>query len=78
MAGEGWDGAVFTLPGPDSARAAGAREDRSKGLQANTGLPEDLNSVENHWRILSFLEKVRVRRGGVGRRENGIKPGWRP
>lgn len=46
MGGEGWDGAAFMLPGPGSARAAGAREDRSKGLQANTGLPEDLNSVE--------------------------------
>lgn len=59
------------LPGPGSARAAGVREDRSKGL------PENLNSVENHWRILLFLEKVRVRRGGVGRGESGIiKPGW--
>lgn len=52
----------FTLPGPGSARAAGAREDRSKGLQANTGLLEDLNSVENHWRVLLFLEKVGIRR----------------
>lgn len=78
MGGEGWDGAAFMLPGPGSARAAGAREDRSKGLRANTGLPEDLNSVEDHWRILLFLEKVRVRRGGIGRRENGIKPGWIP